>query len=121
MKLKKYIVVGLTALFIGVITPHNNVKASYFRYKNVHNYMPSSWRGTYHNSYGDTMKVNKYSVSFNGKTFYKSNWSGWKKLAFAKVDKKYYTLNAYATIGARSSRRWKMIHKNGNTYLYNTL
>lgn len=118
MKFKNYILAGLTALSLGMVAGTSPAKASYFIYKSVYYHMPASWRGTYYNSYGDTMKVNKYSISFNGKTSLKSSWSGWRKLAFAKVGKKYYTLNAYATMGANSSRRWKLFHKNGNTYLY---
>lgn len=123
MKFKHYILAGVTALSFGMVvntsTPDTALGSRYYQpFKNVRYSMPASWRGTYYNSYGDTMKVNKYSIYTNGQADYKSSWSGWRKLAFAKVSKKYYTLNAYATMGANSSRRWKMYRKGGNTYLY---
>lgn len=120
MKLKKILIMGIAILGLGAVSSFKVAASSdYFVHGPITYHTPKSWRGTYHNSYGDTMKVNKYSVSYNGKTFYKSSWNGWRKLAIAKVDRNYYTLNAIAKYGYQSSRRWKLIHKNGNTYLYN--
>lgn len=66
------------------------------------------------------MKVNTYSVSYNGKTYYKSSWSGWRKLAFARVDSTHYTFNALAKYGYQSSRRWRLKYKNGKKELINS-
>ncbi|WP_283678705.1 hypothetical protein [Lentilactobacillus sp. Marseille-Q4993] len=92
----------------------------YFPVRKIVYHTPASWRGTYHNKYGDVMKVYKYSVQYNGKAAFRSRWSGYRKLAFAKVDRNHYTFNALAKYGYQSSRRWRVIHKNGHRYLLNT-
>lgn len=82
--------------------------STYFPIRHYHTYTPRSWRGTYRTSAGDTLKVKAYSVSQNGKIFYKRGWRGWRKLAFAKVDSSHYTFNAFAKYGYQSSRRWHL-------------
>lgn len=86
--------------------------SSYYPIRHYHTYTPRSWRGTYHTSAGDVLKVKTYSVTQNGKTFYKRGWNGWRKLAFAKVDSSYYTFNALAKYGYQSSRRWRLKYTN---------
>ncbi|KRM93527.1 hypothetical protein FC56_GL000239 [Lentilactobacillus senioris DSM 24302 = JCM 17472] len=116
MKLKHLVITGISALSFCGFMAISNLTANA---KTIHYYTPKSWRGTYYAPNGSEMKVNTYSVSYNGKTFYKSSWSGWKKLAFSKVTKATYTFNALAKYGFQSSRMWKMKHKNGKTYLVN--
>ncbi|EEI25570.1 hypothetical protein HMPREF0519_0289, partial [Lentilactobacillus hilgardii DSM 20176 = ATCC 8290] len=51
----------------------------------------------------------------------RSNWHGWRKLAFAKVDSSHYTFNVLAKYGYQSSRRWHLKYKNGKKELINNL
>lgn len=124
MKFSKKVSVSLIGFALsGVLffsIPIQSKASSYFPVRSYHTYTPRSWRGTYKSSNGSTMKVNTYSVSYNGKTYYKNNWSGWHKLAFAKVDSTHYTFNALAKAGYQSSRRWRLKYKNGKKELINS-
>lgn len=123
MRIKQGLLLGITTLTFGgliAFSASSTVSASnYFPVHYYHTYTPRSWRGTYTNSYGSTMNVNTYSVALDGKTIYKNTWSGWHKLAFAKVDSSHYTFNALAKYGYQSSRRWRLKYKSGKKELIN--
>ncbi|WP_288529916.1 hypothetical protein [uncultured Secundilactobacillus sp.] len=91
--------------------------SGYYGNVSYQTYMPSSWRGSYVTTQGDTLKVYKYSIFQNGEAMVKSSWSGWRKLAFAHVYKNRYTLNALAKIGANSTREWVRTTSHGHRVL----
>lgn len=122
MNLKKVMLLGLTILAMGIGFQFNQGSASAATH-----HTPSSWRGTYYTTDGDTMNVNTYSVVLNGKTMYKSSWNGWRKLSFARIGAgdaithkhKVYTFNSLAKYGYQSSRQWRLTTKNGKKELIN--
>lgn len=128
MKLSKYVLLGVAALSLGAgLSVHQtNVSAAVY-------YTPRSWRGTYYmNNYdgGRTyMDVNTYSITQDGETLYKSSWSGWHKLSFAKITPsnavnrkhKLYTFNSLSKYGYQSSGQWRLATKNGKKELLNYL
>lgn len=120
-KIGRLIGVSSFGLLLGVtigVTTADSVQAA------VH-YTPRSWRGTYYTSAGDEMHVNTYSVSLNGSTLYKSLWSGYHKLSFARTGAIHghalYTFNSLAKYGYESSRNWRGTYKNGHKELINYL
>lgn len=119
---KKFWLLGIIILSMGIGFQLNQSSANAATH-----HTPSSWRGTYYTTDGDTMNVNTYSIVLNGKTMYKSSWSGWRKLSFARIrasdaithKHKVYTFNSLAKYGYQSSRQWRLTTKNGKKELIN--
>lgn len=122
MKIKNLIIAGVAILAFGVgLIDHPSIAQAYaYNFsKPVHHYVPRSWRGTY--THGSRiMTFNTYSISLDGSTLYKSNWSGYRNLAFAKMPRStHYLINAYAKVGYQSSQSWRLTTKNGQKVLIN--
>lgn len=122
MNFKKILLLGIAIVSMGIGFQLKQTSANAATH-----HTPSSWRGTYYTTSGDTMNVNKYSIVLNGKTMYKSSWSGWRKLSFARISSsdaithkhKVYTFNLLAKYGYQSSRQWRLTTKNGKKELIN--
>ena len=122
MKLKKLMLLSITFVSTGIGFQLNQPSANAATH-----HTPSSWRGSYYTTSGDTMKVNKYSVAFNGKTLYKSSWRSWHKLSFARIGAgdaithkhKVYTFNSLAKYGYQMSGQWRLSSKNSKKELIN--
>ncbi|GAA3603856.1 hypothetical protein [Secundilactobacillus similis] len=74
MKLKKYALLGVATLTlgIGIVTSPISAQATSYAYtfsKPVHHYVPRSWRGTYTRK-SSTMTFSTHSIKLNGSTLY---------------------------------------------------
>ena len=116
MYLKKMIMLGVTALSVGV-----GFGATQTTAKAAINYMPKSWRGYYHTSSGRGLKITTHSVSFDGKTFYKSSAHGWRRIHLQKVANMYhhpvYELNNAKVVDYLWSYEWWPAYRHGRKVL----
>ncbi|EHO52266.1 hypothetical protein, partial [Lentilactobacillus kisonensis] len=122
MKIKNSILLGAATLSFGVTMQSgiSSTQAAIF-------HTPRSWRGSYHTTDGNSLRINTHSVIINGKVIYQSKWKGWHKLSFARIDygdaithkHKVYTFNSLAKYGYQGNGQWRLAIKHGKKELIN--
>lgn len=115
----KIALITSTVVGVGLLFAPQTVEASYYNVGQIHNYTPKSYRGTWYayvdGQYTKTY-INEYSVTqtFKGHhtTMFKSSWSGYRKLAVARIrGSKAYTFNALAQYGYQTDRGWRLTYR----------
>ncbi|MTV81326.1 hypothetical protein [Secundilactobacillus folii] len=119
MKLKRYVLLGIATLSMGIGIQVNQPTA----HAAIH-YMPRVWRGYYYSKtgYQRHLHITAHYVSFGGKIFYSSYRYGSHRISFHYVDKihhhRVYDFNR-AKYEYQSSDPWRVAYRHGQKELIN--